>query len=151
MWISVSEWYYMCHPTDDLGIHLYTSYQPTLWTCYRFSIFFPQEIRHLCSYLQELKKASAEEMRRSVYANYAAFIRLVSNLLNLFNNFSIAILIVLIQLGICNTHKNTCTQYTCMHAIMHVYSKSHLILGQWLSYELLTSATWQIFYHTAMV
>lgn len=34
-----------------------------------------QEIRHLCSYLQDLKKASAEEMRRSVYANYAAFIR----------------------------------------------------------------------------
>lgn len=34
-----------------------------------------KEIRHLCSYLQDLKKASAEEMRRSVYANYAAFIR----------------------------------------------------------------------------
>jgi hypothetical protein len=34
-----------------------------------------QEIRQLCSYLQDLKKASAEEMRRSVYANYAAFIR----------------------------------------------------------------------------
>ncbi|KAF8708494.1 hypothetical protein HU200_029857 [Digitaria exilis] len=33
------------------------------------------EIRHLCSYLQDLKKASAEEMRKSVYANYAAFIR----------------------------------------------------------------------------
>ena len=48
-------------------------------------IFFFQEIRQLCSYLHELKKASAEEMRRSVYANYAAFIRLVSNLLNLFN------------------------------------------------------------------
>ena len=39
-----------------------------------------QEIRHLCSYLQDLKKASAEEMRRSVYANYAAFIRYVNNL-----------------------------------------------------------------------
>ncbi|WOL04202.1 hypothetical protein Cni_G12923 [Canna indica] len=34
-----------------------------------------KEIRHLCSYLQDLKKASAEEMRKSVYANYAAFIR----------------------------------------------------------------------------
>uniref|UniRef100_M8D678 Exocyst component Exo84 C-terminal domain-containing protein n=1 Tax=Aegilops tauschii TaxID=37682 RepID=M8D678_AEGTA len=34
-----------------------------------------KEIRHLCSYLQDLKKASAEEMRTSVYANYAAFIR----------------------------------------------------------------------------
>ncbi|CAN1305967.1 Exocyst complex component EXO84B [Linum perenne] len=33
------------------------------------------EIRHLCSYLLDLKKASAEEMRKSVYANYPAFIR----------------------------------------------------------------------------
>ncbi|KAF8378352.1 hypothetical protein HHK36_029691 [Tetracentron sinense] len=32
-------------------------------------------IRHLCSYLLDLKKASAEEMRKSVYANYSAFIR----------------------------------------------------------------------------
>ncbi|KAM7489815.1 hypothetical protein LguiB_027299 [Lonicera macranthoides] len=32
------------------------------------------EIRQLCSYLLDLKKASAEEMRRSVYANYPAFI-----------------------------------------------------------------------------
>ncbi|KAG2720788.1 hypothetical protein I3843_02G041600 [Carya illinoinensis] len=31
--------------------------------------------KKLCSYLLDLKKASAEEMRRSVYANYAAFIR----------------------------------------------------------------------------
>ncbi|CAM8898739.1 unnamed protein product [Rhodiola kirilowii] len=28
-----------------------------------------KEIRQLCSYLQDLKKASAEEMRKSVYAN----------------------------------------------------------------------------------
>ncbi|KAJ7952028.1 Exocyst complex component EXO84B [Quillaja saponaria] len=34
-----------------------------------------KEIKHLCSYLMDLKKASAEEMRRSVYANYGAFIR----------------------------------------------------------------------------
>ncbi|KAI7756703.1 hypothetical protein M8C21_021728 [Ambrosia artemisiifolia] len=34
-----------------------------------------KEIRQLCSYLLDLKKASAEEMRRSVYANYTAFIR----------------------------------------------------------------------------
>ncbi|KAL8128913.1 hypothetical protein V2J09_018068 [Rumex salicifolius] len=31
--------------------------------------------KHLCSYLMDLKKASAEEMLRSVYANYTAFIR----------------------------------------------------------------------------
>ncbi|GAB2219998.1 hypothetical protein Droror1_Dr00007639 [Drosera rotundifolia] len=34
-----------------------------------------KEIRHLCTYLLELKKASAEEMRKSVYANYSAFIQ----------------------------------------------------------------------------
>ncbi|KAF4350952.1 hypothetical protein F8388_021659 [Cannabis sativa] len=34
-----------------------------------------KEIKHLCSYLLDLKKASAEEMRKSVYANYTAFIR----------------------------------------------------------------------------
>ncbi|OIW08876.1 hypothetical protein TanjilG_05851 [Lupinus angustifolius] len=34
-----------------------------------------KEIKQLCSHLVDLKKASAEEMRRSVYANYAAFIR----------------------------------------------------------------------------
>ncbi|PKI40769.1 exocyst complex component EXO84B [Punica granatum] len=34
-----------------------------------------KEIKQLCSCLLDLKKASAEEMRKSVYANYAAFIR----------------------------------------------------------------------------
>ncbi|KAF8095628.1 hypothetical protein N665_0328s0007 [Sinapis alba] len=34
-----------------------------------------KDIKELCSYLLDLKKASAEEMRRSVYANYPAFIR----------------------------------------------------------------------------
>ncbi|KAF9675079.1 hypothetical protein SADUNF_Sadunf10G0194100 [Salix dunnii] len=34
-----------------------------------------KEIRQLCSYLLDLKRTSAEEMRKSVYANYAAFIR----------------------------------------------------------------------------
>ncbi|CAI9753814.1 unnamed protein product [Fraxinus pennsylvanica] len=34
-----------------------------------------KEIRQLCSYLMDLKRSSAEEMRRSVYANYTAFIR----------------------------------------------------------------------------
>ncbi|KAL6350528.1 hypothetical protein AAG906_019175 [Vitis piasezkii] len=34
-----------------------------------------KEIRHLFAYLVDLKKASAEEMRKSVYANYSAFIR----------------------------------------------------------------------------
>ncbi|KAB1207968.1 Exocyst complex component EXO84A [Morella rubra] len=41
------------------------------------------EIRHLFSYLVDLRKASAEEMRRSVYANYAAFIRTSREISNL--------------------------------------------------------------------
>ncbi|KAF3564429.1 hypothetical protein DY000_02015551 [Brassica cretica] len=34
-----------------------------------------KDIKQLCSYLLDLNRASAEEMRRSVYANYPAFIR----------------------------------------------------------------------------
>ncbi|XP_077219648.1 exocyst complex component EXO84B-like [Tasmannia lanceolata] len=34
-----------------------------------------KEIRHLYAYLLDLKKASAEEMRKNVYANYTSFIR----------------------------------------------------------------------------
>uniref|UniRef100_A0A6N2LRX9 Exocyst component Exo84 C-terminal domain-containing protein n=1 Tax=Salix viminalis TaxID=40686 RepID=A0A6N2LRX9_SALVM len=34
-----------------------------------------KEIKQLCSYLLDLKRVSADEMRKSVYANYAAFIR----------------------------------------------------------------------------
>ncbi|PHT36097.1 Exocyst complex component EXO84A [Capsicum baccatum] len=42
-----------------------------------------KEIRHLCKYLTDLRKASAEEMRKSVYANYAAFIRTSREISNL--------------------------------------------------------------------
>ena len=35
-----------------------------------------KDIKQLCSYLLDLNRASAEEMRRSVCANYPAFIRL---------------------------------------------------------------------------
>jgi hypothetical protein len=35
-----------------------------------------QGIRKLCDELTDLKKASAEEMRKAIYANYDAFIRL---------------------------------------------------------------------------
>uniref|UniRef100_A0A803MB30 Exocyst complex component EXO84A n=2 Tax=Chenopodium quinoa TaxID=63459 RepID=A0A803MB30_CHEQI len=34
-----------------------------------------KELKYLTMYLKDLKKASAEEMRKSVYANYSAFIR----------------------------------------------------------------------------
>jgi hypothetical protein len=35
----------------------------------------PQGIRKLCDELTDLKKASAEDMRKSVFANYNFFIR----------------------------------------------------------------------------
>lgn len=38
-------------------------------------VHYWQQIRMLVKYLVDLKAASAEEMRKSVYANYAAFIR----------------------------------------------------------------------------
>ncbi|KAE9468065.1 hypothetical protein C3L33_00047, partial [Rhododendron williamsianum] len=47
-----------------------------------------KEIRQLCSNLLDLKKASAEEMRRSVYANYTAFIRLDFKPFSFFNSTS---------------------------------------------------------------
>jgi hypothetical protein len=47
-------------------------------------LFGSQDIKQLCSYLLDLKRASAEEMRRSVYANYPAFIRL-ADILSVFS------------------------------------------------------------------
>lgn len=41
-------------------------------------------IRKLCDDLLGLKKSSAEEMRKSVYANYAAFIRCIISPISLF-------------------------------------------------------------------
>lgn len=49
--------------------------EEVLFDCNINTIIDLQEIRQLCSNLLDLKKASAEEMRRSVYANYTAFIR----------------------------------------------------------------------------
>jgi hypothetical protein len=68
-------WSVEFHVNCQFVIRMCTRYS---WQGYSNSL---QEIRHLCSYLQDLKKASAEEMRRSVYANYASFIRSGSNLL----------------------------------------------------------------------
>ncbi|EPS72316.1 hypothetical protein M569_02440 [Genlisea aurea] len=47
-----------------------------------------KEIRQLCSYLLEIKRASAEEMRKSVYANYAAFIRTAKEISDLEGDLS---------------------------------------------------------------
>ncbi|GJN09948.1 hypothetical protein PR202_ga28004 [Eleusine coracana subsp. coracana] len=60
---------------DKLKIFKTDNFDPDSYVQSKCQTMNEKEIRHLCSYLQDLKKASAEEMRRSVYANYAAFIR----------------------------------------------------------------------------
>lgn len=61
--------------SDKLTIFKTETFDPDGYVQSKCQTMSEKEIRHLCNYLQELKKASAEEMRRSVYANYAAFIR----------------------------------------------------------------------------
>ncbi|KAM0927776.1 hypothetical protein ACQ4PT_002055 [Festuca glaucescens] len=60
---------------DKLKIFKTDKFDPDSYVQSKCQTMSEKEIRQLCSYLQDLKKASAEEMRRSVYANYAAFIR----------------------------------------------------------------------------
>ncbi|XP_066365582.1 exocyst complex component EXO84B-like [Miscanthus floridulus] len=60
---------------DKLKIFKTDNFDPDAYVQSKCRAMEEKEIRHLCSYLQDLKKASAEEMRRSVYANYAAFIK----------------------------------------------------------------------------
>uniref|UniRef100_A0ACD5X5H2 Uncharacterized protein n=1 Tax=Avena sativa TaxID=4498 RepID=A0ACD5X5H2_AVESA len=60
---------------DKLNIFKTDNFDPDSYVQAKCQTMNEKEIRQLCSYLQDLKKASAEEMRRSVYANYAAFIR----------------------------------------------------------------------------
>lgn len=60
---------------DKLKIFKTDNFDPDAYVQSKCRAMDEKEIRHLCSYLQDLKKASAEEMRRSVYANYAAFIK----------------------------------------------------------------------------
>ncbi|RLN42355.1 exocyst complex component EXO84B-like [Panicum miliaceum] len=60
---------------DKLKIFKTDNFDPDAYVQSKCRTMDEKEIRHLCSYLQDLKKASAEEMRRSVYSNYAAFIR----------------------------------------------------------------------------
>ncbi|XP_062214282.1 exocyst complex component EXO84B-like [Phragmites australis] len=68
---------------DKLKIFKTGNFDPDAYVQSKCRTMNEKEIRHLCSYLQDLKKASAEEMRRSVYANYAAFIRTSKEISNL--------------------------------------------------------------------
>ncbi|PKA52548.1 hypothetical protein AXF42_Ash001528 [Apostasia shenzhenica] len=60
---------------DKLKIFKTDNYDPEAYMQSKCQSMNEKEIRQLCTYLQDLKKASAEEMRKSVYANYAAFIK----------------------------------------------------------------------------
>ncbi|XP_075660053.1 exocyst complex component EXO84A [Castanea sativa] len=61
--------------SDRLKVFKTSNFDPDAYVTSKCQTMNEKEIRHLCSYLVELKKASAEEMRKSVYANYGAFIR----------------------------------------------------------------------------
>ncbi|KAJ6674522.1 EXOCYST COMPLEX COMPONENT EXO84A [Salix viminalis] len=61
--------------SDRLKVFKNSHFDPNAFVTSKCQTMNEKEIRHLCSNLVDLKKASAEEMRKSVYANYAAFIR----------------------------------------------------------------------------
>ncbi|KAI4328345.1 hypothetical protein L6164_020704 [Bauhinia variegata] len=61
--------------SDKLKTFKNSSFDPNAYVNSKCRSMNEKEIKHLCAYLVELKKASAEEMRQSVLANYSAFIR----------------------------------------------------------------------------
>ncbi|KAK2636311.1 hypothetical protein Ddye_031103 [Dipteronia dyeriana] len=61
--------------SDRLKAFKNSHFDPDAYITSKCNHMNEKEIRLLCSQLVELKKASAEEMRKSVYANYSAFIR----------------------------------------------------------------------------
>lgn len=61
--------------SDKLKIFKTDNFDPEAYMQSKCQSMNEKEIRQMCAYLQDLKKASAEEMRKSVYANYAAFIK----------------------------------------------------------------------------
>ncbi|KAL6187404.1 hypothetical protein ACLB2K_038803 [Fragaria x ananassa] len=61
--------------SDRLKVFKKSQFEPDNFVTAKCHAMTEKEVKNLCSYLVELKKASAEEMRKSVYANYSAFIR----------------------------------------------------------------------------
>ncbi|KAL2349326.1 hypothetical protein Fmac_003326 [Flemingia macrophylla] len=61
--------------SERLKVFKSSSFDPNAYVASKSRSMNEKEIRHLCAYLVDLKKASAEEMRKSVLANYSAFIR----------------------------------------------------------------------------
>ncbi|XP_051122509.1 exocyst complex component EXO84A-like [Andrographis paniculata] len=68
---------------DRLKMFKSTTFDPQAYFIHHAGGMSEKEIRHLCLHLVALKKASAEEMRKSVYANYASFIRTSREISNL--------------------------------------------------------------------
>ncbi|XP_019198832.1 PREDICTED: exocyst complex component EXO84B-like [Ipomoea nil] len=60
---------------ENLNIFKSDSFDADVYVQSKCHSLNEKEIRQLCSNLMDLKKASAEELHRSVYANYTAFIR----------------------------------------------------------------------------
>ncbi|XP_050374879.1 exocyst complex component EXO84A [Argentina anserina] len=61
--------------SDRLKVFKKSQFEPDNFVTSKCHAMTEKEVKNLCIYLVELKKASAEEMRKSVYANYSAFIR----------------------------------------------------------------------------
>ncbi|KAL6513832.1 Exocyst complex component exo84a [Orobanche hederae] len=69
--------------SDKLKVFKSTNFDPQSYVSNHCGAMSEKAIRHLCIYLVGLKKASAEEMRKNVYANYASFIRTSKEISNL--------------------------------------------------------------------
>ncbi|KAL9678312.1 hypothetical protein QQ045_016155 [Rhodiola kirilowii] len=61
--------------SDKLRVFKSSQFDPNGYMTSKCQTMSEKEIKYLCSCLRELKKASAEEMQKSVYANYTSFIR----------------------------------------------------------------------------
>ncbi|KAL3689466.1 hypothetical protein R1sor_015775 [Riccia sorocarpa] len=66
---------YSGHLRDELRVFESHDFDANAYVQGKCQSMSEKAIRQLCAELQDLKKASAEEMRKSVYANYTAFIR----------------------------------------------------------------------------
>ncbi|KAG6555988.1 hypothetical protein Mapa_001928 [Marchantia paleacea] len=66
---------YNGHLRDELRVFESDQFDANAYVQGKCQSMSEKAIRQLCAELQDLKKASAEEMRKSVYANYTAFIR----------------------------------------------------------------------------
>ncbi|GER36624.1 exocyst complex component EXO84A, partial [Striga asiatica] len=61
--------------SEKLKVFKSSNFDPKSYVTSHCGVMSEKAIRHLCIYLVGLKKGSAEEMRKNVYANYASFIR----------------------------------------------------------------------------